>query len=45
MVTTSIFNLIQRFGVNVIMVIFDSLLAGKRIVIAGDTKLNSIDEV
>ena len=44
-VTTSIFSMIQRFGVSFIMVIYDSILAGKRILISGDTKQNSIEEV
>jgi len=29
----------------VVMVIYDGILAGKRILIAGDTKVNGVEEV
>ena len=43
--TTSIKNFVIKFGLTTTMLIYDSLLAGKRILFSGDTKQNSIEEV
>jgi len=36
--TSSLKGFIQRFGAKITMVIFDSILAGKRVLFSGDTK-------
>ena len=42
--TTSLQQFIQRFGSKV-MLLYDSVLAGKRILFSGDTASNSVEEV
>jgi hypothetical protein len=43
--TSSLQKFVQKFGAKITMVIYDSILAGKRILFSGDTKQNSVEEV
>ena len=43
--TSSLSKFVQKFGGRITMVIYDSILAGKRILFSGDTKQNSVEEI